>query len=107
MKRPVAKAKRRQEAVTADEEAIAKYEAEIATPVRSRAVEKKSRNEIPTRQVVNIMADEIQVVYEIMGSRLDDVNAHDKALTLWRDISAKGVRAKDQEVPHTLCEEHS
>jgi hypothetical protein len=53
------------------------------------------------------MADEIQVVYEIMGSRLDDVNAHDKALTLWRDISAKGVRAKDQEVPHTLCEEHS
>jgi hypothetical protein len=106
MKKPVAKAKRRQEAVTADEEALAEYEARIPV-VRSHAVEKKSRNEIPTRQVVNIMADEIQVVYEIMGSRLDDVNAHDKALTLWRDISAKGVRAKDQEVPHTLCEEHS
>jgi hypothetical protein len=99
MAKPVAKAKRRLEAATADEEAIAKYEAEIATPVRRQA-EKKSRNEIPTGQIVNIMADEIQAVYQEMGSSLDDINARDKALTLWRDISAKGVRARDQEVPH-------
>ncbi len=105
MKRPVAKAKRRQEAVDADGEAIAAYEAEIAKPVRA-PVEKKPRNEVPTRQIVNIMADEIQAVYEMMGSRLDDMNAHDKGLTLWRDISAKGVRARDQAVLHELCKEH-
>ena len=102
MKKPVAKSKRR---LSAEEEAVAKADATVST-VR-RQVEKKPRNEVPTGQVVNIMADEIQVVYEIMGSQLNDINAHDKALTLWRDISAKGVRAKDQAVPHVLCKEHN
>jgi hypothetical protein len=105
--KPVAKAKRRLESQAADEEAIAKYDAQVATPVRRPGAEKKSRNEIPTREVVNIMADEIQAVYAELGSTLDDINAKDKALTLWRDIHAKGVRAKDQEIPHVLCKEHS
>jgi hypothetical protein len=101
MEKPVAKAKRRQQTVAADE---AKADEQVVF-VRSRG-EKKLRNEVPTREVVNIMADEIQAVYSDMGSELDDVNAHDKALTLWRAISLKGVRAKDQEVPYTHCEEH-
>ena len=88
--RPVAKSKRRQESQTADAEAMAKLDKKMATPVRSReADEKKPRNEVPTRQIVNIMADEIQSVYEIMGSRLDDMNAYDKGLTLWRDFQSR------------------
>jgi hypothetical protein len=103
---PRAKAKRRSEELTADEEAIAKFDAEVAANVVRAPAEKKPRNEVALIEVVNIMADEIQAIYTEMGASLDDANAHDKALTLWRHLRMKGVRARDMKIPYGMCQEH-
>lgn len=105
--RPTAKAKRRQEEQTADEEALAKLEAEIVSNVVRAPASKKPRNEVSTTDVVNIMADEIEVIYTEMGSQIDYANARDKALVLWRHMHLNGhVRARDVKIPYDLCEEH-
>lgn len=103
--RPVAKAKRRQQEQDEDREAIEEFEKSI--PVVKAEKDEKPRQEVPTREVVNIMADEIQELYRLAGSELDDVNARDKALILWRDLSINGIHARDKAVSHALCEEHA
>jgi hypothetical protein len=106
---PVAKGKKRQTELLEDEEATAKHEAEMLKPVVTDAPEvHKHRDEVRTKEVVNIMADEIQAVFEIMGGRIDDVNAQDKALVLWRQARIDtGISAREVEVPHVLCKEHA
>lgn len=104
MTRPVAKAKRRQEALDADQEALEEFDKHI--PVVKAPKEDKPRNEVPTREIVNIMADEIQELYRLSGSELDEINARDKALILWRDQSTNGIHARDKAVSHALCDEH-
>ncbi len=105
---PRAKAKRRSEERAADEEAIAKFDAEVASNVVRAPASKKPRNEVPFSEVVNIMADEIEVIYTEMGSQIDYANARDKALVLWRHMHLNGhVRAREMKIPHDLCEEHS
>lgn len=105
MKLPVAKAKRRQQEQDADQEAIEAFEK--STPVVKAKHEEKPRNEVPTIEVVNIMADEIQELYRLNGSQLDEENARDKALILWRELFMNGIHAKDNAVSHALCEDHA
>jgi hypothetical protein len=105
MKIPIAKAKKRQADEDADKEAIEAFEK--STPVIKMKPDEKPRNEVPTVEIVNIMADEIQELYMLSGTRLDEMNARDKALILWRELAMNGVHAKDRAVPHALCEEHS
>jgi len=101
--KPVAKAKRRR----ADEDLLDSNEAEMVKNVVKVAPMKKPRHGVDSGEIVNIMADEIQSLYEEMGSEIDDVNARDKALTLWRELHVHGhVVAQESEVPHFLCENH-
>lgn len=104
--RPRAKAKIRQEDFHADEEALKEYEASIAkNVVKSKG--KRYKDEIASNEVVNIMADEIQAVYQEMGAELDEANARDKALTIWREMSLNHhITAREQAVEHVMCEEH-
>jgi ribonucleotide reductase alpha subunit len=103
LNKPVAKAKRRQ----ADVDLLDQQEAEMVKNVVKQEPVKKPRKEVSTAEIVNIMADEIQLLYEEMGDRIDDVNARDKALTLWRELHVHGhVVAQEREIPHALCEKH-
>jgi hypothetical protein len=103
-----AKAKKRQEEISADQEAIEKMEAEMLKPLKKDKADTKHRDELPLKEVVSIMADELQEIYREMGGTLDDVNARDKALTLWREIHYKeGVHAREKPVQHVLCGAHS
>lgn len=104
--KPIAKAKRRAADRDADIEALKKYDETTVKTVKTGRVEKKPRNEVPTRDIVGVMADEIQLIYDEAGMSIDETNARDKALILWRDLSMSGVHAKDQVVPHVLCEDH-
>lgn len=105
----VAKGKKRRTEIQEDDEAVAKHEAEMLKPVKKDAPEThRHRDDVPTRQVVNIMADEIQAVYEEMGGRIDEVNAQDKALILWRQVKIDtGISAREIDVPHILCSDHA
>lgn len=105
---PKAKGKKRQEEISADEEALATMEAEMLKPVKKSAGDTKHRDELPIKEVVSIMADELQEIYREMGGTLDDLNARDKALTIWREIHYKeGVHAREKPVQHVLCGAHS
>jgi hypothetical protein len=99
---PTAKGKKRQ----ADDDAVKKFETEIAQNVVRLPGEKKHRNEVPMNEVINIMAGEIQEIYALMGSELDETNARDKALTIWREARVHGgAHAVEREVPHVICSE--
>lgn len=107
-KKPVAKAKKHKTEILADEELAEKQLEEMSQVVKTDApVEKKHRDELPTGQIVNIMADEIQAVYEEMGGAIDELNAQDKALTIWRQLRIDtGISAREQDVEHVMCENH-
>jgi|SRR5580765_2284706 len=106
MTRPTAKGKKRRSEIEADAEAAAKLEEAVAKNVVKANDEPRPRNTVPTKQVVNIMADEIQAFYEESGLNLDTMNAQDKALTLWRGMSSHGGTAKEISVPLVLCKKH-
>lgn len=107
--KPVAKGKKRQTEIHEDEEAAAKHEAEMLKPVKSNdPASSKHKDDVSFREVVNIMADEIQAFYEELGGRIDEMNAQDKALTIWRQMRIDtGVSAREQEVSYVMCSEHS
>lgn len=107
-KKPVAKSKKRQSEIEADEEALVEFETNMLKPQKKQLDAPRHRDETPTKAVVQIMADEIQEVYQIMGGEIDRLNAEDKALILWRDVryGLHHVVAREREVSHVLCAEH-
>lgn len=105
--KPVAKGKKRRTEIEEDEAVIAEFEKAVLTPTLKQEGPKKHRDEIETKQVVNIWGDEFQDIYHDLGMSVDEINAQDKALILWREIHMKGAVAREAKVPHTLCREHS
>ena len=108
-KKVVAKGKKRQSEIEADAEAIAAYEKRTTETVVVADKKTKHRDEVSTGQVVQIMADEIEVLYEEIGwTPLSRDAAEDKALTLWRNLTVHdGITAREKAVPVALCGDHS
>lgn len=105
---PVAKGKKRRTEIAEDEDMLAKDDERILGDVQKQETRARHRDEIPTTQIVNVWADEIQAVYEALGGSLDEVNAQDKALNLWREVQTQTtVVARDQEILYSTCKEHS
>lgn len=106
--KPVAKKKKKQAEIDADAEAIAEYEKRTTETVVVSEKETRHRDEISTGQVVQIMADEIEAIYEEMAQTITRDNAEDKALTLWRNLRVHdGITAREKAVELALCGEHS
>jgi hypothetical protein len=105
---PIAKGKKRRAEIEEDEQAVEEFTKQIVTNAVKQASPTKHRDEVETVAVVNVWGDEIQDVYRDLGSEIDEMNAQDKALIIWREIhNLQGVTARDQEVAHALCKEHS
>jgi len=104
-----AKGKKRRTEIAEDEEVIAEHEKQMMKPRAS--TEPKvvhHRDEVESREVVSILADEIQDVYHELGYELDDANSRDKALIMWREIRyTLGATARERAVPHAACKDHS
>jgi len=106
--RPVAKSKKRKTEIDADAELLESETEKIVKKVQKKQQHAQHRDEIETRELVAVWADEIKAVYEELGGELDDLNARDKALTLWRDIRIQThLSAREQEVPLAHCKEHA
>lgn len=104
----VAKGKKRLTEIQEDDEALAEFEKKAYAVKKSTAKDVKHRDESHTAAIVTTWAAELQEVYNEFGAQLDDDNAKDKALTIWREIHFKdGVSAREKPVPHVLCAEHS
>ena len=93
----LAKGKVRQASIDADEDAAEKHLAGQAKSTGKKAdAPKVGKNEIPTTEIINVWATELQEIYNEYGSRLDFVNAKDKARTL-----LIGLRAHTPTIPIT------
>ena len=105
---PKAKGKIRQELLDSDAQADAKQIEEITSNVKTKKKEERHRDEIQTGLVLNVIADEIQAIYEEAGLEIDRTNAREFfAMNLYRPLLLGGARAREQDVPHKLCKEHS
>lgn len=105
--RPVAASKKRK---AGDEEALAKHEAEALKPRKAVGADKpKHRDEVPTGEILNVWADEIENIGQDVGQRIDRLNAKEFfAMNLWRDLSYKhGVKARDKKISVPHCAEHA
>jgi hypothetical protein len=103
-----AKGKIRRERLDAEAEALKEHDEAVLKAVKKAPSESKARDEAESYEVVAILAAEIQEVYAETGFQLDDVNANDKALVIWRDLKYRHhVRTHHREIPYRLCEEHS
>jgi hypothetical protein len=101
-----AKGKIRREKLDAEAEALKEYEQNLK--VVKAPKESKSRDEAVGYEVIGILTAEIQEIYSETGFELDEINAKDKALIIWRDLHYRHhVRTHHKEISHKLCKEHS
>ena len=108
MARPVAKAKKRKTEIANDAAQLDRHAAKILGEVVKHESRSRHRDDVPTTQIVNVWADEIQAVYEELGGGLDEVNAQDKALTLWREIQTQtNIPVRENEIPYVTCKDHT
>lgn len=105
---PKAKGKLRQEQLERDAEADAKQIEAITKNTKKSKKEERHRDEVQTGMILNIIADEIETICEEGGLKMDRLTAREfYAMNLYRPIMLAGYRAREQEVAHKLCTEHS
>jgi hypothetical protein len=83
--------------------------ANIKVPTISLAASARTaRSQVPSRQIINVMTDVVEDVYQQLGARIDRVNAEDKALILYRAMVYEGTRTtvREHEFQLPLCKEH-
>lgn len=108
--KPVAKAKEHKSEIAEDDEAIAKFEAETLKPRESSGPKiTKHRDEVETKAVKEIIADEVQEIGYEFGVEIDRLNAVEwYAHNLWLSLHAmNGISARDKKVPMVKCGEHA
>jgi hypothetical protein len=106
---PKAKGKVRRTRIEDDADALAEFEKAQTTKIVKAGRDGMRADEIPTREIVQVWADELEELYHEFGSRLDRTNAEDKAKTLLIELRAHipTVRITEQEYDVPNCGKHS
>ena len=82
-KAPAAKGKLRRTRIVEDEAAADALTEKMATPTGKKADrEHIGKGEIDTKEVINVMADEIEEIYASTPFKIDRSNAEEKARTI-------------------------
>lgn len=105
--KPVARSKKHK---AGDEEALAKFEEESLKPRKAAdAGTSHHRDEVPTVEILNVWADEIEAIAEETGVKVDRLNAREFfSMNIWRDLSLKhGVKARDKRITVPHCKDHA
>jgi hypothetical protein len=105
---PQAKGKKRLTEIAADEEAIAAFEAKSVVVKKGDAPVVKHRDSVATGDLLDIIADEIQLYsVEMGGQEIDRLNAREFfAMNLVRPLLSAGVNFREKEVSRAYCKEH-
>lgn len=104
--KPAAKGKKRQAQISEDAEALARYEqAQLKPKKADKSI--KHRDEIATGQILEIVADEIEAIWQEFGSTIDRLNAREYfAMNIIRPLRLDGVAFREKEIPAVYCKEH-
>ena len=82
-KAPAAKGKLRRTRIEDDEAMADELTEKMATPTGIKADRSHiGKGEIDTKEVINVMADEIEEIYAATPFKMDRINAEDKARTI-------------------------
>lgn len=104
---PAAKGKKRQAERQADEELAEEQIEAITKTVKKTEKISRHRDEMETGLVLNVVADEIEVLAEEMGIHVDRTNAREfYAMNLIRPLILKGHFPREQEIAIDYCKEH-
>jgi hypothetical protein len=103
--RPVAKAKKKQQD---EDEAVAKADSKALTKKEAADPQvTKHRDQVPTGEILTIVADEIEEIGNELGTTISRLNAREYyAMNLVRPLILKGVSAREKDVPMVKCGEH-
>ncbi len=103
----VAKGKKRRQAREDDAALLDEHTDKIEVR-ESKETKAQKQGEIETREIVNIMADEIEEIYSDYGSNLDRMNSEDKARTILLEMKYKdgGIKIKERDVKLRHCKAH-
>lgn len=106
---PKAKGKIKRERVSEDEQALKEWEERELSKVTKSETAKVGRSEISTKEVLNILADEVEEIYEMNDARIDRMNSVEKARTIWLEIKyGIGATVKEKDFgPLPLCKKHA
>src|SRR5262245_4977931 len=106
--KPIARGKQRRTRIEEGADAIAEFDKQSRKVKRGTSDGTLRADEISTKEVVNVWADELVAIYEEFGSKLDEVNARDKAQTLLVELRAHSphVRISEHEFEIPDCGEH-
>jgi hypothetical protein len=107
MKKVVAKGKKKRFQLDAEQELADELTKAQAT-VRKSEIPSPQRADVSTKEMLNVLADELQEIYAEYGHNLDRVNAMDKMTYLLRELRFKegGVRIKEKSFSPRWCKEH-
>lgn len=104
---PAAKGKKRRAEREADEEALDEQVEKIAKDAKKTEKISRHRDEMETGPVLNVVADEIEILAEEMGISMNRLNAREfYAMNLVRPLLLAGHHPREQDVPTTYCKEH-
>jgi hypothetical protein len=105
---PKAKGKIKRQALAEEEEYVQEYFEKEAKKVRKSAEPQVAKAEITTKEVLNILADEVEEIYERQGYKINRVNSLEKARIIYLEIRYKmGTSVKEKEFDLPLCKEHT
>lgn len=103
----VAKGKKRRTAIAEDAEAVQEYEKTLLVPLK-KSQDHRHRDEVPTKEILNIMADEIEDIMAETGGQTSALNAREfYAMNIMRSLLFKHeVHAREKVVPMVKCQDH-
>lgn len=104
---PAAKGKKRQAEREADEELAQEQIEAITKTVKKTEKISRHRDEMETGLVLNVVADEMELLAEEMGISMNRTNAREYyAMNLVRPLILKGHYPREQEIAIDYCKEH-
>lgn len=105
----VAKGKQRRTEIAKDEEAVQKLDKEMLKPRKAKDPQvPKHKDRVPTNEILNIVADEIETIGQELGVQIDRTNAREfYAMNLVRPLLLNGISAREKDVPMVKCSEHA
>jgi len=104
----IAKGKVRQTRIEEDADALVEFEKKQSVVRKGDGGSTMRADEVPTKEIINVWAVEIQDIYNEFGTRIDRTNAQDKAKTLLIELRAHTphVRIRDHEFQVPDCGRH-
>jgi hypothetical protein len=104
---PKAKGKIKRQELADEEKFVSEHFEKEYAEIHESDQAKVEKAEISTKEVLNVLADEIEEIYELNGQKIDRANSMEKARILYLEIRYKaGAKVAEKEFDLPYCKDH-